>query len=267
MRLSLGYPTAEDYIDIITANSAGNAIEELTPVCRAEDITKVQKECEAVYIHPDLIRYIATLAEKSRSSEGVLLGLSTRAIISVVQLARACAAAEGRSFVTPEDVKTVFPYAAVHRLILSGGYRHREGYGMNIIKELLASVEAVSYTHLDVYKRQVQSSAWCKLHPEPFYKLAHKLRSGGLGLEYRHSRLPCVKHHFRMRFKPSRNNNTWHFIFKKLSKRLLSELRCKLAQISIFNYTYYLHSLTLKVIEKARKLQGRSCLLYTSRCV
>lgn len=141
MRLSLGYPTAEDYIDIITANSAGNAIEELTPVCMAEDITEVQKECEKVYIHPDLIRYIATLAEKSRSSEGVLLGLSTRGILSVVQLSRACAAAEGRSFVTPEDVKTVFPHAAVHRLILSGGYRHREGYGMNIIKELLASVE------------------------------------------------------------------------------------------------------------------------------
>ncbi len=141
MKLSLGYPTAQDYIDIVNANFSGDTLKELSPVCTAENLTEIQAECEKIYIHPDLIGYIAELAERSRRAEGVLLGLSTRGIISIVRLARACAGAKGRSYVTPEDIKKVFPHAAVHRLILAGGYRHREGYSMGIINELLASVE------------------------------------------------------------------------------------------------------------------------------
>ena len=80
------------------------------------------------------------IAERTRTADGVLLGLSTRGILSVVKLSRAYAAINGRAFVTPDDIKYILPYAACHRLILSGGYKHKTGRAEEIIASILAAV-------------------------------------------------------------------------------------------------------------------------------
>ncbi len=140
IRLSLGYPTSEEYISLINTHSSGKALDRLTAVCTAEDIVAAQNECESIFLHPDLIAYIVSLAEETRSFEGVSLGLSTRGILSAVRMARAYAAVKCRSFVTPEDIKLIFPYIACHRLILSGGYRHKQNYAISIAEQLLSRV-------------------------------------------------------------------------------------------------------------------------------
>ena len=144
IRLSLGYPTAEEYIRLINTHSSGNALADISAVCTAEDVILAQHECEQIYIHPDLAAYIVRLAEESRSADGVVLGLSTRAILSAVRMARAYALIRSRSFVTPEDIKLIFPYIACHRLILSGGYRHKHNYASETVNRLLSTVPVPS---------------------------------------------------------------------------------------------------------------------------
>lgn len=141
IKLSLGYPTAEEYIKLVGTHAAGNALAELESVCTDEDIKQAAEECERVFIHPDLIAYIVSLAEKSRASEGIALGLSTRAVLALVRMAKCYSAVNGRSYVTPEDIKYIFPYTACHRLILSGTYKHRDGYAAEAVKKLLAEQE------------------------------------------------------------------------------------------------------------------------------
>ena len=141
IRLSLGYPTAEEYISLINTHGKGRPLDDIKPVCTAEDIINAYSDCEKVVIHPELAAYIVTLAERTRVFEGVALGLSTRAVLAAVRLARAYAAIKGRDFVTPEDIKYIFPYTAAHRLILSGGYKHKKGRAEEIIREIMQTVD------------------------------------------------------------------------------------------------------------------------------
>lgn len=141
IRLSLGYPSAEEYIKLIETHSTGNALSAIGAVCSAEDILSAHDECEKIYLHPDLAAYIVSLAEKTRDYNGVALGLSTRGILAAVRMSRAYAAIEGRKFVTPEDIKLIFPYTACHRLILSGGFRHKKGMAQDIVTHILAETE------------------------------------------------------------------------------------------------------------------------------
>jgi MoxR-like ATPase len=141
IRLSLGYPTAEEYIKIVYDHTSGDVLKELASVCTAEDIANAQAECERVYIHKDLVKYIVSLAEATRSAEGVLLGLSTRGVLMAVRVARAYAAISGRDFVTPEDIKHIFPYVAAHRLVLAGAYKHRADYATGVVSRILTEVD------------------------------------------------------------------------------------------------------------------------------
>lgn len=139
IRLSMGYPKTEEYIKLIETHSTGDPISSLSPVCSAEDIINAGAMCESVYLHKDLAEYIVRLAERTRTADGVLLGLSTRAVLAAVKISRALAAIRGRSFVTPDDIKYIFPYVACHRLILTGGYKHKQGRAEEIISALLSS--------------------------------------------------------------------------------------------------------------------------------
>ena len=95
--------------------------------------------CEKVYLHSDLAAYTVRLAERTRTADGVLLGLSTRGILAAVKMSRALAAVRGRDFVTPDDIKYLFPYIACHRLILAGGYKHKQGRAEEVVNEILSS--------------------------------------------------------------------------------------------------------------------------------
>jgi MoxR-like ATPase len=141
IRLSLGYPTAEEYIMIVYDHTSGNVLKELTNVCKAEDIVKAQAECESVFIHKDLIKYIVSLAEATGCAEGVLLGVSTRGVLTAVRVARSYAALRGRDFVTPEDIKHIFPYVVAHRLVLAGAYKHRADYALKVVSRILTEVD------------------------------------------------------------------------------------------------------------------------------
>ena len=139
IKTGMGYPETEEYISLIETHGAGNALSSLTAVCTAEDIKSAKEQCEKIYLHKDLAAYIVNLAEKTRTAESVLLGLSTRGILAAVRMSRALAAVRGRGFVTPDDIKYIFPYIACHRLILSGGYKHKAGRAEEIISGILSS--------------------------------------------------------------------------------------------------------------------------------
>ena len=121
------------------------------------------------------------LAQASRKDPRLAVGLSPRATLALASMTRAAAYLAGRDFVAPQDVTAVFDAVARHRLVLND--QARAG------GETVDSVMPVSYTHLDVYKRQVVDQ-----HPQrqnrcavcgPRRSPAHRPRGGG-----NHSRTP-----------------------------------------------------------------------------
>ena len=67
-----------------------------------------------VYIHPDVLEYIASISEATREKED--MGISPRGTIALMRGARAWAMLEGYDYVTPSHVKKVAPYILSHRM-------------------------------------------------------------------------------------------------------------------------------------------------------
>lgn len=114
MVLEMGYPTKREEIDILSRFSISDPLDTLESVCSKEDLDTMKKEADEVYIHPDVLMYIASISEATREKEGT--GISPRGTIALMRGARAWAMLEGYDYVTPSHVKKVAPYILSHRM-------------------------------------------------------------------------------------------------------------------------------------------------------
>lgn len=90
----------------------------LRPVIGPEELTSCRKEIAEVQVEEGIMRYITLIAQESRKSPDLTLGVSARASIALFQTARAYAAIQGRSFVVPDDVKRLAKPVYRHRIML-----------------------------------------------------------------------------------------------------------------------------------------------------
>ena len=141
VKLRMGYPTLEEQSAILRRFMQDKPQERLAPVAAAADVLAAQQAVTCVRVQDDLLRYIGEICEKTRALEDALLGASPRAALALMRVSQSYAAVCGRDYVTPEDVKRMAVPVLAHRLIL------RTAFG------------PVSYTHLDVYKRQASRTA------------------------------------------------------------------------------------------------------------
>ena len=122
VKLSMGYPTVEEQARILARFKEDAPQEQLTPVASAEQLLQAQQAIKSVRVHEDLLRYIGAVCEKTRQIDDVLLGASPRAALALMRVCQACAAMDGRNYVTPEDVKRMAEPVLAHRMILRTAY-------------------------------------------------------------------------------------------------------------------------------------------------
>ena len=142
MRVSIGYPTAEEETDILERYSSGKKpMEELRPICTSSDILRLQQEVEGVHASREVHAYISAIAAASRRSGALQLGVSTRAAISLLRASQARALLEGRDYVAPEDVQRMAEPVLAHRLVLSAEARMRNMTAERVLAGVLQGVQ------------------------------------------------------------------------------------------------------------------------------
>ena len=139
VKLSMGYPTVEEQARILARFKEDAPQEQLTPVADAAQLQQAQQAVRQVRVHEDLLRYIGAVCEKTRQIDDVLLGASPRAALALMRVRQACAAMDGRDYVTPEDVKRMAEPVLAHRMILRTAYGQR-GRAAEAVQQALASV-------------------------------------------------------------------------------------------------------------------------------
>ncbi len=141
LRVSIGYPSADDEREILDRRMARRADEvSIDAVADAATVVGLQRAIEDVYVAPPVVGYIVELVTATRSSSKVQTGASPRGSAAVLKAARAHAALDERDFVTPDDVKTVALAALGHRLILRPELWVRGVHGTEVVADCLASV-------------------------------------------------------------------------------------------------------------------------------
>ena len=109
-------------------------------VASPEDVIKLQKAAQNVYVDTAVREYIVGLIEATRTHEDVSLGASPRASLSMFRAVRGMAILRDRDYVIPDDVKELAYAVLAHRLILSPAARMRGLHTGQVIDGLLESV-------------------------------------------------------------------------------------------------------------------------------
>ncbi|PIV71876.1 MAG: AAA family ATPase, partial [Rhodocyclales bacterium CG17_big_fil_post_rev_8_21_14_2_50_68_7] len=116
MRIELGYPDRAAERALLRGTDRRELLAAMPPLIDAAALADLQREAAAVHVSDALLDYIQALVEQSRRAPEFAMGLSPRAALAIQAAARSWAFLEGREMVLPEDVQTILPAVAGHRL-------------------------------------------------------------------------------------------------------------------------------------------------------
>lgn len=140
MKLSMGYPVAEEEMLILERTEMHNPINNITePAMTVDDIIALQGEVRNVRVDEKVKKYIVELVGSTRNDRNATLGISPRGSIALYKAAKAFAFIYERDFVTPEDVKSAAVPVLAHRIILSPQGKSEFGTGEAYIRSVISS--------------------------------------------------------------------------------------------------------------------------------
>ncbi len=120
---SMGYPTEENEVEILSRFQTDNPLLSLQPVCSPDDVREIRRQVRQVHVEDSIKQFIIRLSAETRRSGFVKLGLSPRASQHLLLASQTYAYMSEREFVIPEDVLDVARAVLAHRLILSAEAR------------------------------------------------------------------------------------------------------------------------------------------------
>lgn len=147
MKSSIGYPDHASTVQIL-ANAHGKAVSRLQPVISAENVTSMIALATEVHVEPAVLEYISRLLEGTREAPEVVLGCSIRAGLGLVRACRAWAAAAGRNYVLPDDVKTLAEPVLAHRIVLDPEEEFRGTTTSDVLARVLERIPAPQETSI-----------------------------------------------------------------------------------------------------------------------
>jgi MoxR-like ATPase len=118
LKASIGYPDHASTLRIL--DGAGVKAHETTipPVVTADAVLEMAQLARTVHVDPSVNDYVSRLVDATRSATEVRLGVSVRGALALVRSAKTLAAASGRHYVVPDDVKSLAEPVLAHRIIL-----------------------------------------------------------------------------------------------------------------------------------------------------
>ncbi len=136
LRITLGYPDRASERALLAGEDRRRLTTRLEPVMRPPELTAAQQAVLAVTANDALLDYLQTLIAATRDGRWFVDGLSPRAGIAVLRVAKARALMAGRGYVAPDDIQAILPQAVAHRLTPV------PGAGRGAIEQVRAMVEA-----------------------------------------------------------------------------------------------------------------------------
>ena len=144
IRLKMGYPEFEGQVNILKEYSRGNSSKQICSVTDREELIGLQKKADSVFTDDSIYEYVVRLADETRSSPLIELGISPRGAIAICRMAKAQAYISGRDYVIPDDIAEIFSDTSAHRIILSRKARLSDKKPSDILGDILKSTQPPS---------------------------------------------------------------------------------------------------------------------------
>ena len=136
----MGYPTAMETLEIVRQREKVSPLDSVRPVVTREEIRAMKDAVSDVYIADEIVLYASELCEKTREHADIEQGVSPRAVLSLVQMAKARAYLAGRNYVAPQDIQALYADVCGHRIILTPRAKIKKRAPAEILTEIMKTV-------------------------------------------------------------------------------------------------------------------------------
>jgi MoxR-like ATPase len=141
MRMTLGAPGHDDEVEVLQRHGAGSIVGDLRPAVSAVQALQMIALSSRVHVAAPVQSYIVRIARATREAPELRLGVSTRGCLALQRAARSWAAASGRTYVNPDDVKALAEPVLAHRMLLTPDAERRGVRPVDILDRVLDLVE------------------------------------------------------------------------------------------------------------------------------
>ncbi len=146
VKLSMGYPDRKSEIGILKERHSANPLDNVNRVVEKEEILQMQGMVEKVFVHDSIYDYITNLVQHTRENPLIELGVSPRGSLAIMNMVKAIAFLNGRDYVIPSDIQSIFKDVAAHRMILKSKARINNVTVDNLLEDILRAVKAPRIT-------------------------------------------------------------------------------------------------------------------------
>ncbi|MGC4043705.1 MAG: MoxR family ATPase [Armatimonas sp.] len=140
VRLNLGYPDHDDELGILYDQNDTHPLTALKPVLTTEDVLDLQEHVKSVTVDKSVADYLLRLVASTRADTRLRIGLSPRGSLMLYRTSQARARTEGRTFVTPEDVRALAQPVLAHRMQLDNKAKYAGHSAESLLQEALDTV-------------------------------------------------------------------------------------------------------------------------------
>lgn len=137
VRISMGYPDFDAECQMLLNRSKQNPLDNVKQVLTVDELIDMQSKVKEVFVSEDMAKYIVMLVTATRQSSLFSRGASPRATLSLKDMAKAAAFADGRDYIVPRDIQNIFVRTISHRVILSSESTAKRINTDSALKEIL----------------------------------------------------------------------------------------------------------------------------------
>jgi MoxR-like ATPase len=142
MKTSIGYPDLASTVEILAGAAVRDRSAALQPVITGNAVVEMAALAAATHVDPAVLEYVSRLAEESREAADVHVGVSVRGALALVRCMKVWAAAHGRNYVLPDDVKDLVHHVWAHRIVLDAEAEFAGATPAGTIDRILLDVPA-----------------------------------------------------------------------------------------------------------------------------
>jgi MoxR-like ATPase len=144
MRISIGYPARDAELEMLDTHGDHDAFDDIGSVITVSELQSMIAMTRTIHLAPSLKGYLVELADATRRHPRLAVGMSPRASLNLQRAARTRAAAAGRNYVVPDDIKALAETVLAHRLVVTPEAQLAGMRSADVIGEVLRSVPVPS---------------------------------------------------------------------------------------------------------------------------
>ncbi|GAA4432667.1 MoxR family ATPase [Georgenia halophila] len=140
MKTSIGYPDQAATVQILHGSAQRDRAGALEPVITGQAVSDMVTLADSVHVDPAVLEYVSTIVGETRRAPGVLVGVSVRGALGLIRAAKTWAAAHGRNYVVPDDIKGLAEPVLAHRFVLEAEAEFEGASAADALASVLSDV-------------------------------------------------------------------------------------------------------------------------------